>query len=592
MDRSRRLGLSRFFLSLSLVGVAAFALPPPACGAAGASFVPPGYRLVYNTNGDHLFHILPARPRLREYSVGGPSPFQSCTTTNSNTVVITYCSSTGYPLFSASDAGGTDTTGVYLATIEGALSTDNNSPLEIINQADTSGGAAQPAPISGGYGGIDILQSAKATYNSVTMVATNYSSPSLRMCAEEIVGMSDTTGPDCWIGQVVAATGDSTPANAPDTFEWSRQTNNSTGNITMLWPAAINLAAAPKTTTPESAGQITVGPAPVDASIANANVPSTFTGANTANTSSSAQAGPITIEPGQLNGSAVAAGATEGPLQILQSYLGTNASGGNLGFLACPSGTAQNVVPCGNLTPPTAKNWVGVYNNIPNQSGASVTPVRYGRMPVASNQAAQNVPWTNGDFVCKDLTTGNASYAIDNKIYLGSNVPCSAGESVGVAVGDPTGTSTPHLVDLIPAASVSGTTMMTFFCINTVTASATLYMFPSALTTACNSTSSTNATGIQPLSVKGQIRNLQVKYAVGPANGVSDTFTVLVCPMLTSCAASPVTCAVTGNMAGTATSCSDGTHSELVNVGDGIQITDGTGSGSGAANPRISIQIQ
>lgn len=79
--------------------------------------------------------------------------------------------------------------------------------------------------------------------------------------------------------------------------------------------------------------------------------------------------------------------------------------------------------------------------------GISVTPLRYGRVPVMT--VSSQVSFTAGDFVCKDDTA--ASYVIGNMI-----TPCPLGESIGVAVGDYNVKSNLHLVDLVPEASVSG----------------------------------------------------------------------------------------------------------------------------------------
>jgi hypothetical protein len=366
-------------------------------------------------------------PKARSSSTAAPL---SCSTASPNKVTITECSTTLLPLLSATDGTALSATS-YLETIQAVNGVDPNPPLQILNQANSTGGATLPTPFTNGMGGIDIFQNAAATS---TM---NYPSPYFQICAQQWLGTSPSSEPGCWRLRVDAGSG----ANPQDVIEWSRptpsSTTNQTGNITMLFPNAINLAAA---------GQITVGPEPT--SSASATTPSTFTGQTntTVTTTTATAAGGITIEPGQLQSSFT--GSAEGPLQVLQSYLVSSTSGTN-GRLACPSGTAQSVQVC--TATGAAEKWVGVFNSgIPGQlalqpppnTGATLTPVRYGRVPIHSTGS---VTFSNGDFVCKDDAT--ASYVVN------SATACPVGESIGIAVGDPD-SSTSHLVDLVPTASV------------------------------------------------------------------------------------------------------------------------------------------
>jgi hypothetical protein len=361
---------------------------------------------------------------------------QSCAAALSeNQVLITECGGT-LPLLSATDGTGLAAP-KYLTAIQAMSSSgpDPNTPLQIINQSNSTGGATLPTPFGSGMGGIDILQNAKA-------VSSNYPSPYFQMCAQQLLGMgTPVSAPGCWQLRVDAGSG----ANPQDVIEWTRlATTNQTHNITMLWPAQINIA---------SRGQITVGPEPLLTG-ASANTPSTFTGQTNLSTAAGLGAGFITIEPGQLQAGTGADGSIEGSLQILQGYIVSNVSVTD-GRLACPTGAtgaSQVVQPCTNTG--AAENWVGVFNSsIPGQlalqpppnTGVTLTPVRYGRVPILS-AGTTGVTFHNGDFVCKD--DANASYVVN------SANACPVGESIGIAVGDTASpATTSHLVDLVPQAS-------------------------------------------------------------------------------------------------------------------------------------------
>src|ERR1035441_4191991 len=85
----------------------------------------------------------------------------ACTLTPTNQVTITECSGT-LPLFSAADAGGPASTTGYLTSIQAVQSSDSNIPLQIVNQSNSTGGGTIPPAITGGIGGIDIIQNATA----------------------------------------------------------------------------------------------------------------------------------------------------------------------------------------------------------------------------------------------------------------------------------------------------------------------------------------------------------------------------------------------------------------------------------------------
>jgi len=286
------------------------------------------------------------------------------------------------------------------------------------------------------------------------------------------------------------------------------------------------------------------------------------------------------IQPGQLLAASPAASASEGALQVMQSYRGTNSSGSNYFLLACPDiTTAQGVVVCGTAN--AGGQVVGVYTDNPQQAGATITPIRYGRAQIKN--FGSTATWTSGDYVCKDGT--NNGYVVDN-----GTVPCSTGQAVGVAAGDLSATNT-HWVDLTTAPVVQGGAVMTFFCAGAVTPGGTQYMFPGALLTTC--IQATNSSGIQPVSFSGTLKNLEVFYATSPGGtGIThtDTFTVVKCAALAGCTATNISCQIVGSSS--PSTCSDLSHTVSVSQGDGIQIIDVAGSSSTAANPRIMLELQ
>lgn len=353
---------------------------------------------------------------------------------------------------------------------------------------------------------------------------------------------------------------------SPDVIEWFRPTGtgygNPTGDITMLWPKAINIA---------SNGQMTVGPN-VDTSLGDVSgVPSTFTGQKTNVSTGTVAAGPITIEPGQLIAGSVPAGSTEGPLQILQSYQ----TGGSttVGLLACPSGVAQSVKVC--TTTGAAENWVGVFNSIPGAQGVTVTPLRYGRVGISSNSSG--LVFSNGEFVCKD--DANAGFVIDN-----GSTPCPIGESVGIAVGDPSPALpfNEHLVDLVAEAGVSGAAaqgqILHFTCVGPVASNSTIYLNGGP----CNTTSTSDAVEFTLPYPSGTYRfsHLYVNYSVA---GVStDTVTLFVNGAATSISCSPTS----------SSTCSDLTDTASISAGQNYSIRVSTHASDTLKNINVTILLQ
>ncbi len=369
------------------------------------------------------------------------------------------------PLFNVLDFSG-DTGAFPLLEVQGGQ-TSSTLGIEVTSQSTTTTTSNLPnlgAIMGSGFGGMSLVQTSPA--NNTTGIGQG--SPSFCISGNQWSGTTGTMGSSVaavWCLQVLGGSVSNLMDDTSDIIVWSRPSGtgygNPTGNITMLWPGAINIA---------SNGQMTVGPTPsglnADASL---NL-STFTGQKNgyANAVIASKAGPITIEPGQLTSTTtVASGSTEGALQILQSYIAVGTT--TAGRLACPSGTPQSVTNC--ITTGAAENWVGVFNNILGAQGVSVTPLRYGRVSI-STFGTTGVTFGNGDFVCKDDDHGG---------YVKNSVtPCPIGESIGIAVGDPGTPPTTHLVDLVAEASVSGATaqglILQFLCAGKVAASATVYL--------------------------------------------------------------------------------------------------------------------
>ncbi|HEY6271195.1 MAG TPA: hypothetical protein VIX19_04270 [Terriglobales bacterium] len=562
--------------------------------------MPAGYRLVYNVDGDHRFHVLRAlahRPKaLRGYGPGfAPPPLTSCTCNEFD--------GTTNPLLTVTDTNSGDTTAAYLTVIESSLGTDKNTPLEIINQATSSGGAVLPSSpvVPAGFGGIDLVQ------NTAAASLTSESSPALQFMAQVYTGSASI--PDVWYFQNQPASGKNNPQQL---FALVHSATNANNNLTFQVPAGVNIAAGTPT---DASPQLTVGATPSTNQDDLHLVPVTVVGPSTSKSDSTTKAGVTQIWPGfLLHSPNSAATAQEGSLQIgIALKAGTTTT---MGLLACYT-AAQTASACTTTSQPM----LGVFFST-NGSGDSVVALAPpSRAAITSDSAHGNVQFTAGNPVCRDPNH-------QSEVIQKSGSSCGIGQTVGVAVGDPSA-GTSHVVDLnfsTQAATASGdqslyvtgdsdlttgpsgatacmdgsgnmtttgcgtisNTLLTLYCIGTVTTGATLYMFPGATSTACNSATGSGA--MLPITFGGTIKNLGVFYVTPPGAGQTDTFTVLKCPALASCAATGVTCSISGTA--TPSTCTDNTHTFSVSAGDAIQLTDATGASSAGASPRISIQLQ
>lgn len=89
--------------------------------------MPPGYRLVYNVNGDQNFHLLPLvrRGAARMYMSGG-RPFQLSPCTSCSQLTI---NGTSNPVLLVEDASPSGTTTNYLTVIQAVNGPDASIPL-------------------------------------------------------------------------------------------------------------------------------------------------------------------------------------------------------------------------------------------------------------------------------------------------------------------------------------------------------------------------------------------------------------------------------------------------------------------------------
>jgi hypothetical protein len=237
--------------------------------------------------------------------------------------------------------------------------------------------------------------------------------------------------------------------NQPDTLLLTRTPTNSTNNITLQVPDALNIAAGNQ----NHSGQLTIGALPSsDTDISGKYV--TVVGGFTMSGNASAHANPLQLFPGWLQSpSSTPTNLLEGALQIGMTVLGTGSSS-NYNLLACYNGTAQTATPCQNVTSPLAAPLLGVYSPLgcppagsPCSTGGSAAIVAPpSRAVVAQNPVTSGATWAAGTPVCRDTTAAHGSYSA-----LSTTGSCPIGQAVGVAVGDtgcPVGGCINHLVDL------------------------------------------------------------------------------------------------------------------------------------------------
>jgi hypothetical protein len=477
------------------------------------------------------------------------------------------------PFFTITDFASDGTTSPLLLLTGGQTSSTVGAEITSQSTSLTTTNLPNLGAIMGtGFGGLALIQTSPATSNGTT--GTGQASPFFCISGNQWNGTVMPSGASVaavWClhvhGDPIAATKD-----IQDVIEWTRPTGtgygNPTNDITMLFPAAINLAAA---------GQITVGPN-VSSSLDVSGDLSTFTGRKTNNQGSMTTvpvAGPITIEPGQLTALSLLSSGTppagvEGALQILQSYIAGAST--DIGRLACPSTAPQYISDC-TLTG-AAENWIGVFNNISGAQGVTVTPLRYGRVPI-STTSGNNVAFNTGDFVCKDDVTGG--YVVTN-----GTTACPIGESIGIAVGESSAPSNArHLVDLVPEASVSGAAsqgqILQFMCSGKApSAGGTVYI----QNTPCSTTTDTGEFSLPYPSGTYTFRNLYVNYTA--AGSGTDTVYLWVNGTRTSIHCSPTS----------STQCTDVSDTAAITSGQNYSLRLTSASGDTLTNVNATIQLQ
>lgn len=357
------------------------------------------------------------------------------------------------PLLVLQDADG-DSASLPLLLVQGGGASSTQG-IKVTGQFNMPDGGAITTFQPTGFGGITLLQTSKATSGAVQ------GSPIFSICGQQLTGTgSGNSTPACWNLQVTGTGG----LNMQDILLLSRTTANSTNNITLQVPDALNIAPVNFTGTTPHSGQLTIASYPsADTDISGKYV--TVVGGFTTSGDSLAKANPLQLFPGWLQSPNSASSALEGALQI-----GTmvKAGTGSTNYqLACYS-SAQTAQPCGSLTNPLTAPLLGVYSPLgcpPTGScstGGSAAIVAPPSRAFVAQSGTTSTTWTAGTPVCRDTSsTLNGSYAAAST--TGS---CPIGQAVGVAVGDATSTLTMHLVDLDFApqgttSSGSGTTYAT-----------------------------------------------------------------------------------------------------------------------------------
>ncbi len=314
----------------------------------------------------------------------------------------------------------------------------NSYGIEVTGQSTMATGGALtlstifPGP---GVGGLALVQTGQTTGSLVV------GSPIFAMCGQQFTTNpspppADISTPACWNWQVKGSAG----PNAQDVLLLSRVTSNTTTNLTLQVPAALNIAAGDST----NGGQLTVGSVPSSALNLSAS-PVTIIGGFTRNTTSMQfpVAGNLQLFPGFLNPTLPTlpnadARALEGFLQIGMAVKGN----GTQGLLACYSATSQTAEACGATNSTIQSPLLGVFLDFAGGStmGSNAVTTPPGRALVKSLGGAT---WPAGAEICRD--PAHLSEAI-----AAPSGACPLGQSVGVAIGD-SSTNCPctsHYVDL------------------------------------------------------------------------------------------------------------------------------------------------
>ncbi len=237
--------------------------------------------------------------------------------------------------------------------------------VEVTSQSTSTSSLPNFSSLIGtGFGGALLLQASPA------VSGTGQGSPFLCTSGNQWDGALSTPASVAavWCLQVDGGSA-ATPTDSPDVIEWSRPFlmntyGNPTNDLTMMWPASINLAA----------GQMTAGPAPTSTTANVSALVSTFTGEKTSNVGTMAlpPAPARTIEPGQLNLDSRRASpirdARRSAPNSPKLYQLRNSDGWSL---SVPFRHPQTVMNCTSTG--AAENWVGVFKSIQGAQGISIT---------------------------------------------------------------------------------------------------------------------------------------------------------------------------------------------------------------------------
>jgi hypothetical protein len=281
-----------------------------------------------------------------------------------------------------------------------------------------------------GYGGLSLVQLG-------TQSGAGVNSPFLSLCAQQL--KSNVSTPECWSFQVQGGNA----SDVTDVFILSR--TNTFPNVTLQLPDQLNLVAG----FPTTGGQLTIGAPPTNFADISAK-PITLIGGFTSDGTSGAHAAPLQLFPGFVKAGSPDLAAQEGALQIGMAVRGTPTMATQY-LLACYSST-QTAMPCAGATAPLLGVYFIAFAGCPancGTGGSSAIIAPPGRAQVKSNSAS-SVAWPAGTPVCRDPNTAEPGLTVieDPTGMPPLPIPCPIGQAVGVAVGDPTGTTNPHVVDL------------------------------------------------------------------------------------------------------------------------------------------------
>ena len=188
---------------------------------------------------------------------------------------LTFGQTATAPFFVVTDFASDGTTSPLLLLTGGQTSSTVGAEITSQSTGTTTSSLPNLGAIMGtGHGGLSLIQTSPATSSGTMLPAAGQDSPFFCISGNQWIGdPTDATLASAWCLQVQGGNVADSRKTTADVIKWTRPTGtgygNPTGDVTMLFPKAINLAAD---------GQITVGPN-VDGILGDVSgIPSTFTG--------------------------------------------------------------------------------------------------------------------------------------------------------------------------------------------------------------------------------------------------------------------------------------------------------------------------